>query len=282
MSLHGKKICIFEKQFYLSHSHKSYLVNNLEKCNQAKWKFYDDCKIAQNFGKTITYLSSETVKRRMKRKEIGKQLFDDVHVYTLQTHLPKRIDLDIQEALNRRFPNKSFKLLCVDVASSALQNSIIVFIMPSDSLREDYHTIANITGDICWEGHLIEQVEVIFIPMSSEMMVDRFQVRDDLLCGAFKDYKKIIIKHDDLHLNEDTQDQFCATCFLSGEPLHTRVFNISSEWLLDVPAPIQLLLYPFINNDSMITSKSPCEYVKTKIQRLYNVYDTLLNTMNFK
>ena len=82
---------------------------------------------------------------------------------------------------------------------------------------------------------------------------------------------------------DEDEDLTCHTCFNTGAvvPLSVHTFNIMQEWFYDVPLPIRLLLEPFISARSLKRSIDKENLVRRKLEKLYTVYDSLLNVHSF-
>ena len=74
----------------------------------------------------------------------------------------------------------------------------------------------------------------------------------------------------------------CASCNSTElpRPLCIQDFSIQQEWHLDTPLDVQMILETFINRMSVRKCKDI--YVKSKLGRIYGLYDSLLNTFNKK
>ena len=64
--------------------------------------------------------------------------------------------------------------------------------------------------------------------------------------------------------------------------LSPDTFDVTKEWVLDVPLDIQILLESFITTRSFHLSKQKALFLQEKLERLYGAYDVLLNTANRK
>ncbi|CAC5361529.1 unnamed protein product [Mytilus coruscus] len=83
----------------------------------------------------------------------------------------------------------------------------------------------------------------------------------------------------DVHIPETIPP--CEECHINDNkpsaPLHWKNFNLLQEWSLDVPLSVQILLESFVNQKSLDRSSELENFVKTKLLKLYSLYDTLLN-----
>ncbi|MEW8546853.1 MAG: hypothetical protein AB2693_25340, partial [Candidatus Thiodiazotropha sp.] len=67
-----------------------------------------------------------------------------------------------------------------------------------------------------------------------------------------------------------------------SKSLSTKSFNIVQEWFLDIPAEVQLLLEKFVASRSISRAKNPEYSFSQKLERLYKLFDALMNTLNKK
>lgn len=74
----------------------------------------------------------------------------------------------------------------------------------------------------------------------------------------------------------------CGSCFnaLPTEPLSTRNFSIIQEWHLDMPIELQMLFTIFINTEALRRAQDADNFLKSKLGKLYTIYDSLLNILN--
>jgi hypothetical protein len=252
-------ICVFEKQF--SATNKTDISSSIEKITEAKWQYFEACKAAENVGKYILKCLQTTMHRRVVRKARGAEIHDMVHINASQKHLPGRIESDIILQLETLHPNSVKKAICVEYEDSRQSNSIHVYLSCTDTPNQEKQIcIAQSVHQSCSKKHGIAKTEVMFYARDAfdkfKTCIDRFELRDSIVQG---EYEAMEIAHhilmsppseDDIPEEEDRY--LCATCFTADltVPLHVKTFDLSSEWLFDVPAPVQFLLYPFINRRS--------------------------------
>ena len=80
--------------------------------------------------------------------------------------------------------------------------------------------------------------------------------------------------------------QFCVVCFQNvltflNNPLDWRNLNIQREWVLNVPLEIQeLFLTLFVNSDSARRSDNVMTFLRSKLTKLFLLFDAGLNTFN--
>ena len=81
---------------------------------------------------------------------------------------------------------------------------------------------------------------------------------------------------------EDDTEDTCSACFTltSSKLLSAKSFNIVQEWFLDIPAEAQLLLEKFVASRSISRAKNPEYLLCQKLERLYKLFDALMNTLN--
>ena len=293
-----RRICLFEQQFYLAHKTKLATYNTPEKMISEKVAFYQTCQDAYKLGSDMLRASQDTMVRRIQRKRVGAELQDEVHIYTHKTHMPTKIENDIIIKINRTNPGFFKEVICVDSDRSKELNSIYIYMSCASTSTQTQQTdVAKHIYYVCSTKHGIQQAEVIFYLADTfdehAGKMDRFEIRDNVIKGQYdsKELSHHVVLHDDMEVIEDHEEELqyqasnCLKCFgdLSNiKPLHMKTFDVCSEWLFDMPAPMQYLLYPFINATSLKVSKTKSAFVQGKIGRLYGLYDTLLNISNFK
>ena len=289
------RICIFEKQF----SDTNHIDPNstMEKVTEAKWKYYESCKAAQKVGKDILKSAQTTMQRRAIRKARGIEIYDMVHISAFQKHLPTKVESDISSALTTFHPGCITQAICVDYEQSRQNNCMYVYLtctdIPNNIPNEEKQIgIAQCVHRICNQKHGITKVDVLFYAKNAfdkyKTSMDRFKVRDDIFQG---EYDAIKISHhilttptNEAEIHDEDQSEYCVACFMpdATPPLHMKTFDLCSEWLFDVPAPVQFLLYPFVNRRSLTESSDPATFVEGKVRRLYGMHDVLLNIFNYK
>ena len=65
-------------------------------------------------------------------------------------------------------------------------------------------------------------------------------------------------------------------------PLVNETFDPVKEWVLDVPLLLQVQLLTLCNKKHMRQSKNPDAFLKTKVERLYGIYENILKLKNKK
>ena len=83
-------------------------------------------------------------------------------------------------------------------------------------------------------------------------------------------------------LADQGERKTCDTCYNTKlpAPLTLKHFNVINAWHLDVPMEMQLLLGIFINTDALRKSPDAPGYLQQKLEKLFTLYDGLLNTCN--
>ena len=113
----------------------------------------------------------------------------------------------------------------------------------------------------------------------------RFALRDSIVEKTFRNFAfqwdGTDFCLDNLNDYEDQED-ICSTCFSSAksQPLSMQSFNIIQEWFLDVPVESQMLLEQFISYRSSIRSKIPDQFLRQKLEKLYQIFDSLMHISN--
>ena len=89
--------------------------------------------------------------------------------------------------------------------------------------------------------------------------------------------------------SENTADECfeppqCEICYHTKlpSPLSIKSFDVIQEWCCNVALQLQVQLETFINTDTIRKKQDPLSNIRTQLERLYGIYDILLNTMNQK
>ena len=113
----------------------------------------------------------------------------------------------------------------------------------------------------------------------------RFTLRDDIEVNSVKG---IIQEWNGNFLIEECEDEssiveeLCQGCYNESiqKPLSARTFDILSEWFTETPIEIQIILEKFISKNGLKTAKSNEVFLRQKLNKLYRLYDVLLNILN--
>lgn len=121
--------------------------------------------------------------------------------------------------------------------------------------------------------------------VSEDGNVYRFLLRDSVETKQLEKISNVwqsgALTDGTLEYEGDIQCQICYKGVLS-KPLSTDNFNIVQEWYLEIPIETQVFSENFINKDTVRRHKDPDSFVKTKLEKLYSIYDVLLNLHNKK
>jgi hypothetical protein len=119
---------------------------------------------------------------------------------------------------------------------------------------------------------------------TSDGKISRFCLRNVLETKQFDRVSTTWLakSHIDGTLDLGGFNNHCESCFSGtrNKPLTVDNFDIVNEWYIELPIESQLLFEHFINLGTIRKSKTPDESVRKKLEKLYFVYDILLNIHN--
>ena len=79
---------------------------------------------------------------------------------------------------------------------------------------------------------------------------------------------------------DDSPCKSCSFSMTSIKPLSLKGFDIHQKWFLDTPTETQLLLESFVNRRSLKKASDKASFLVQKLEKLFRLYDSLLNTHN--
>ena len=289
------KICWFEYHFSKS----------------VEWKFQDlnyDDVIKLKYDKFQSFLSfkdcskklSTCVSVHMKQKSVRIEAASDknqIEIVAQKRHKPVIIDNEIETIFKEQFEDKIYKAVSFDGTNSVENNSLQACIeiedkitiddLPVDVLcRRVFHYILRRHEVLLAHVYFVHTDELVkFKPDGS---YSRFALRDSIELKTFQSFAfqwdgTDLCQENITDYEDDTEDT-CSVCFTStsSKALSTRTFNIVQERFLDIPAETQILLEQFVCFRSINRARNPEQSLSQKLERLYQIFDALLNTLNKK
>lgn len=268
---------------------------------------YDDV-IKLKYEKFHSYLSFKdcskkwfiTSSKHMKEKSVRIEAARDknqIEIIGQKRHKPVIIDNEIEILFKEHCEDKVVNVFSFDTIQSISTNTI-------DACVEITPRIVSAdlpVNDICRRAfyfllrrHNVLLKNVYFVhtdalaSYKTEGSYSRFAFRDDIELQKFRflafqwDGTELCIEN--IIDCEDGTEDTCQACFVESgsKPLQTKTFNIVQEWFLDVPVETQILLEQFISARSINRARNPEQLLSQKLERLYQIFDVLLNTLNKK
>lgn len=168
------------------------------------------------------------------------------------------------------------------------QEFIHLFIQLQDNYQpECVPVITVIVKDKLSENHLEHNVDNVFIKedtfltyKNSRGVVQRFFFRDDYFNGTLKEQ---VLFRECTSENIFNEAEKCPTCeeYLERENvLDWKHIDWLCEYRTHIPIFLQILFEGFINKEYLGQASDKQKFLKSKIGRLYCVYDNLLNILN--
>jgi hypothetical protein len=221
-----------------------------------------------------------------------------IEILASKRHKPLILDKDITAIFKEHYGQFVCSAITFDTITSGSNNTIQACIEVKDKASLDIIPVNDLCKQAFWyfvRKHCVFHEKVYFIPSDSLAafksgdILSRFLLRDSIenqlvKCVAFQwDGTHFVNEHWRNYGDDETST--CDTCFESiiFKPLTPQSFDIVQEWYLDVPLETQILFEKFINNRSLQrTKENASHFLKQKLQKLYLVFDTLLNVSNKK
>jgi hypothetical protein len=295
-----KWICLFEHQFSRFQKTVKHGCTEdgqsreptLEEETDQKWTFYRQCCSTQYEDGQM--LIKPTIANRITRKQSA-DLDNTFHINAFETHLPTVLEIQLQQRMNKFFPECVQTIVTVENPTTAETNKINIFIELSHTSVGDSELEAIInfvishlkkTHKLLCECVVVSKPESLVKYKNGQHML-RFSLLDDFMIGMLnQDILLTWNNNEDAESEDEAGDHHprCESCFSPNlpSPLALSTFDVFSEWFLDVPLPVQLFCESFINKQSLYhcPNEERETLAKAKIERLYQIYDALLNTFN--
>ena len=286
-------ICYFEWHFYQQGQTEN--LSHEEQVN-ARWSFFISLQKIHDVSVIIQRDATTTVKRRQKRKIAAlassiQLSFDNGH-----QHMPSQIEVSLLSNLQDLVPNFDGSILLFDCthecAGKHNHGGHVYLEFGQEVIQVSHDLIAQFIVNHLAKHHGITVYQVLFFKHGSFAHnaegTSRFHVRDQIIAHHLHDQQvsEWILPGDyPLPLDDSMHENGCKTCKLKDCPeksLHWSNFKLEFEWYTDTPLSIQLILEGFVNKRTLSATKDTIKYMKKKTNRLYSVFDTLLNTHNNK
>lgn len=286
-----KKIVLFEwhfnKQFNMQEN--CYSTMTYEEKMKKKWLYFDECVALKTLSRSFLDASQQTIKVRALRKAAADEN-ESVELTASMQHRPNIIDTQIINELTAIFPGLVENVVTVSHLSTGHDNTVDVYIELATDECGELNLIAQFIKIKLENDHKLCCRNMIFLSCDSlssyrrSGSFARFTLGDDFYAGKLADFVVHFLsvpKDPECEINAESGVR-CSSCYNASlpKPLSFIDFDIVTEWFIDVPLQVQIMLESFINRASLQASQKydSQSFLKGKLQRLYTTYDTLLNT----
>ena len=284
-----KKICWFENSFAkdikLQQTDLSY-----EAVLELKYNKYHSLL-------TLTERSKEWVRKseeEILQKSLRYKASDRENQVKLESgHIAIILDSDIKSLVDIYCSDSISKTVTFDLTNGINPNSVCVVLCYNQDVQVSFDDLCSRIfymlkrrHNVCLESVILIATEELKDYVSDDDdHIYRFILRDSVETKQLKNISKVWQADQLIDDTIDYEEVFhCQTCYdgVLNKPLSSDQFSIVQEWYLETPIETQILLENFINKDTIRRHKDPENFIKKKLQKLYSVYDVLLNIHNKK
>ena len=291
-----KRICLFELNF----SREYKVMPSLQDSIHQRQEYLQRLFSARQFVKCICDSSETVIRRRKLRKALSDNNKVELYFTHGSPHLPAVVEDDLESHLHS-LSDQTFLVAILDCPKQcrSQNHGAHVFVeCKSEAVSEEVseavseeqcmHMCTLITSRL-QARHKLPCYSVVFFRQGTfasisdtEGTFSRFSLQDKYNERHLDD--KIYFKWESDQLNEiDETDERCSSCHQTDacfNPLHWAAFQVEEEFVSDVPLEVQMLLMAFIRKGSLSKCQDFSGFVRTKVVRLYALYDSLLNIGN--
>ena len=284
-----RKICWFEKHF--SNTLDSFDIE-YDEIIRLKFRQFQSLRSIQECNENWTNTLKKQIKLKTLRIEAAESL-NQSEIDAAQKHIPAVIERHLWSVVREDQIDEILGIAVFD-SKDSIQNNVIhgVLEIRSIDLLKNKEEICQSLYYSLKRKHNVQLGKVLFFgsgslsEFKSGDIIHRFHLRDSVLNGSILDKCIESWNADELMSSEITDDEEskCPSCFDPGlpKPLSSKGFRILEEWYLETPIETQILFDGFINRDSWRRSSKSEDYLHQKFEKLYLVYDILLNVYNKK
>ena len=282
-----QKICWFENHFSKTWDNSNV---DFEEIIRRKFRQFQSLLSVQECKENWTNASKQQIKSKCLRIEASEKL-NESEIEAAQKHIPSVIESQLLSSLQENCGEGIETVAVFDTKESIQCNVVhaVLEIRNSDTInglaevcQRLYYTLKS--------KHNV-QLEKVYLFQSGSISdfkvgdnIHRFHLRDNILNGSISEkcitswHAQDLIDYEEI----DNSDTKCSACYDPDlpKPLSPKGFNILEEWYLETPVETQILFDGFINRDSFRRSSNPSDYLHKKFEKLYLVYDILLNVYN--
>ena len=281
------KVCLFEKHFSKT---VDFLSVDYEEVINLKLSKFQSILSFKQYGQNLLKIASADVKERSRRITASQDI-NRVEISAYQKHVPFILDDEILLLFQRYCEENVQSVTSFDTCSSKENNTIqIVVEVTTSDLGQNISDLCKTVYYYVARKHNVHVEEISFItskdvnPFMNGQMCARFQLRDEIETKRLQRFVSVWKARDEVDLDEldSPESGNCDTCFNSGavKPLSLKEFDIFHEWFMEIPMEFQLLLEVFINKKSLLKTSDTEKFLVQKFEKLFSVYDNLLNIFN--
>ena len=281
-----RKIVWFEYHFSREHSCEKQSYEDLLKL---KWDKYSNLQSFKNLKGVLEDVTRKHLKHRILRREATKQS-ESAQIFGAYNHRYDVIDSELTALIQEYYPEEFRSVTIFEEDHGKHESEIVAVIEVSSHVGEEVY--GYVKQSISYElqrkhglalHKLVSvQTELIQKYKNKDGDVARFRLRDDILLGKLTLYGVYFENVDVSQTALASDTDKCDGCFNMNliKPLSKRDFCVYAEWHLDIPVELQMILSVFVNTEALGRAQNPDKFLKTKLEKLYTVYDSLLNIMN--
>ena len=286
-----KKIVWFEYHFA-----KDIFVDSLsyEDLLKLKWNKYSGLLSFENCRSILELVVKKHLKERFLRRQAAQRESSE-QLCIGQTHIYRVIDSEITSLVQEHYPETFGNCLVFEHDYDNKEDGLCVVVEVTSGASEDAYSFLGQAIKYCLQNHhQLCLKKVIYLQTDTIQQyvkgdaISRFQLRDDLLLNKLPKNSYVFRWEDsteDLvteNLAGQDETKNCDTCYniKLPAPLTLKQFEVIKEWHLDIPIEIQILLGVFINPEMLRKTNDVQSYLRQKLEKLFTLYDGLLNTRN--
>lgn len=284
-----RKICWFENHFS-----KTWDNNNVdfEEVIRRKFQQYQKLLSVQGCKEDWTNASKQQVKSKCFRIETAEKL-NQSEIQAAEKHIPSVIESLLLSLLQENF-GEGIEAVAIFDTKESVQHNVVHAVLEINNIN-----IRNSLDEACQQLYYLlkdkhnVQLEKVYLFQYGSLSdfkigdnVQRFHLRDNVLSGSISEKCVTSWQAQDLidytEVDNTGSDTKCSACYDPDlpKPLSPKGFNVLEEWYLETPVETQILFDGFINRESFRRSSNPSDYLHKKFEKLYLVYDILLNVYN--
>lgn len=282
-----RKICWFENHFSKKFDNSNV---NFEEIIRRKFREFQSLLSVLECKDNWTYASKQQIESKCSRIEAAEKL-NQSEIQAALKHIPSVIESLLLSLLQEHFGERIETVAIFDTKES-VQHNVVHAVLEISNINISYSL-----DEVCQQlyytlksKHSVFLEKVYVFPSGSLSdykigdNVQRFHLRDSVLIGSVSEKCVASWHAQDLidYVETDKSDAKCSVCYNPDlpKPLSSKGFNILEEWYLETPVETQILLDGFINRDSIQRLSNLSEYLHKRLEKLYLVYDILLNVHN--
>jgi hypothetical protein len=285
-----RKICQFEQ-----HYEKLYGIETKDRDTDVKTRreFLDILLKTEDVCKALKQNNRHVIQNRTKRRAAANRE-DSMKVEGEWVHLLQLLDATLYTELNNSFPDYVNNVLVIPCDE---HNQVTAYIECTDACLQSHITCLigkSIKSHLHRKHHLVCKSvlylrESTFKAYETDNTIGRFAIRDDVVRQKLRKLTICHWENDTTEVNMEDESQShaenkCPSCYSQQhiQPLSFDSFDLFQEWKVDVPLVLQMLLQSFLNITAAKNASDPTVYLKRRIEKLYSLYDMLLNVTSQK